>query len=258
MTKLHQCRSNEKQVSGPALKIFHLHAPEIDHQIWSTPMICINYYNPVPSGLFILWICNEDAQQSATCGAKKELRRNRGDTMWPMWCTYFVSVWRQQISGCEIKTQVGVQRKGKEEGWGSVSEAPLWIISRYICHVSPAHGGSNGAPWPGLCALLSALWKSPENSGQKHILTHTPDIHLDPNTAGSELSPRLNVVPCNNSTWLGSWSTNTHVHVSRAHHIHHKYHAEFRHLETEIIKFDQKQKNNMHFLSPRLLAAYWM
>lgn len=124
MMKLHQCCSNEKQVSGPALKVFRLHAPEIEHQIWSTLMICINYYNPVPSGLFILWMCNEDARQSATCGTKKELRRNRRAATWPARCAYFVSVWQQQISGREIKAQVGTQRNGKEEGWDTVSEAP--------------------------------------------------------------------------------------------------------------------------------------
>lgn len=87
-----------------------------------------------------------------------------------------------------------------------VSVAPLWIISRYICHVSPAHDGSNGAPWPGLCALLSALWKSLKDSRKKHILTHAADIHLALDTAGSDLSPPLNnnMVDRNHSARLSS------------------------------------------------------
>ena len=94
-----------------------------------------------------------------------------------------------------------------------VSAASLWITSRYICHVSPAHGGSNGAPWPGLCALLSVLWKSPKDSRQKHILTYAADIHLAPDTAGSDLSPLLNnnMVDHDHSAQLSSSSTHTHT-----------------------------------------------
>lgn len=96
-----------------------------------------------------------------------------------------------------------------------VSAASLWITSRYICHVSPAHGGSNGAPWPGLCALLSVLWKSPKDSRQKHILTYAADIHLAPDTAGSDLSPLLNnnMVDRDHSARLSSSSTHTHTHT---------------------------------------------
>lgn len=51
---------------------------------------------------------------------------------------------------------------------------------------SPAHSGGNGASWPGLHALLSTLWKSSRNSRQKHIWTHTTDIHLSSATSGSD------------------------------------------------------------------------
>lgn len=80
----------------------------------------------------------------------------------------------------------------REEESSLVSAAPLWIISRYICHDSLARGGSNSAPWLGLCALLAVLWKSPKDRRQKHFLTHAADIHLAPDTAGSDLSPLLN------------------------------------------------------------------
>lgn len=101
----------------------------------------------------------------------------------------------------------------RESGGHVVCAAPLWIISRYICHYSPARGGSNGAPWPGLCALLSALWKSPKDSRQKHILTHAANIHLALDTAGSDLSPLLNnnMVDRNHSARVSSSTTHTHT-----------------------------------------------
>lgn len=131
-------------------------------------------------------------------------------TMWPISHRFFFlcllgtnsRFWDQNA----IETRQQKREREREGESHPASEAPLWIISRYICHISPAHGGSNGAPWPGLCALLSALWKSPKNSRQKHILTHTADIHLDLDTAGSDLSPLLNnnMVDHNHSTWLSS------------------------------------------------------
>lgn len=90
----------------------------------------------------------------------------------------------------------------------------------HLPQLPPAHGGSNGAPRPGLCALLSALWKSAENSGQKHILTRTPDIHLGP----QPLPPRprhCGLRPVSSAQHsasqeqfrLGSQSMHTHMHT---------------------------------------------
>lgn len=86
------------------------------------------------------------------------------------------------IPTAETKMQVGSQKpKRKEVEVATPTYPPTADHTQvHLPHLPPAHGGSNGAPRPGLCALLSALWKSPENSGQKHILTRTPDIHLGP------------------------------------------------------------------------------
>lgn len=61
-----------------------------------------------------------------------------------------------------------------------------------FCHHSPARSSGNGAPWPGLCALLSTQWKAPWERRPKHILTHASAIHLPRSTPGTDLSPLLN------------------------------------------------------------------
>lgn len=133
---------------------------------------------------------------------------------------------RENVRGFDMKMQVGSQRQKERRRSPFFSGPPrpppptLDHAQVHLPQFPPAHSGSNGAPRPGLCALLSALWKSAENSEQKHILTRTPDIHLGPppshpapGTAGSDLSPLLSIVHRNNSSRLGSWSKHTHTHT---------------------------------------------
>lgn len=147
--------------------------------------------HPVPSGLFILWMWNEDTHTHtikgdvllfaelkmffynihSRCVKCAFVTTNISIFLWV--CYTFLECLSRKldinyIQSFEIKMQL---RPDKERGESClVSAAPLWITSRYICNDSPAQGGSNGGP-PArtVCSAWCAVEITQGQQSEKHF-----------------------------------------------------------------------------------------
>lgn len=120
----------------------------------------------------------------------------RGGSTWAMPRLRFV---RGNMSEILIsRSRLPHKRKRKDEKWcyffsASPRSPPpsLDHTQEHLPQLPPAQGGSNGAPRPALCALLSALRKSAENSGQKtHFNPHSWHPSRPPTAPNPPPAPR--------------------------------------------------------------------
>lgn len=171
MMLLHEFCSNEKQVSGLMLRIFQLHSAKRNITFRASNDMH-QLLHPLPPGLFVLWMYNENTQRSTPCLKLSSLSFKSFifTTCTAGKCAYVTTDISIFVRASKWKTgydQNAVETWRVKRGVVFFCAAPL-SLDHIQVHL-PRQGGSNGAPWPGLCALLSVLWKSPKDSRKTHF-----------------------------------------------------------------------------------------